>query len=105
MKKLAIILIIAVSTISCGPNVPDDLKHNLIEKVTFDKRSENCKIEVVISRKANEEELKALANHYKSFCPYDKIWIFYYTEGNMGIAYGTTHFNPNITIDIIDIDN
>lgn len=102
MKKLFLLLVISIFTFSCGPNLPDDLKHSLNEKVTQDTSSENCKTYVLISREVTEEELAELGEHYNSFCAFDKNWIFYYVEGDSNQeAYATTHFSPKIKIDIL----
>lgn len=123
MKRLICLLIIVVLLMSCGQNsstevetvtvqeqktivVPDSLykivseKENVNPKLGINK----CNIEIELKHKISKEELTALANKLREIRKsYDNLWIFYNLPGKQAgsAAWATTHFTPNLKVEIL----
>ena len=71
-------------------------KENVNPKSGFNK----CNIEVELKEKITKEELTVIANQIRETRKsYDKLWIFYKINGSE--VWATTHFTPNLEVEII----
>lgn len=86
--------------------LPDDSYKILseIENVNSELNINKCNIEIELKEKRSKEELTIIANKlHETRMSYDKLWIFYYLPGmNVGSgAWATTHFTPDLQVDIL----
>jgi len=121
MKKFLYFLILCL-LFSCGQNVKSDQPKVTIEtkvetscsdslyKIVSEKENVNpkfgfnkCNIEVQLTSKIDKEVLICIANKIRQTREsYDHLWIFYNIKGQKSnIAWATTHFNPNLEVEII----
>lgn len=103
MKKILFILTILV-VMSCEKksNVPEEVKWKITKENPNDILSKN-NIEVHLNKKVDQKVLQEIAMEIREDrTQYDRLWIFYYIP-NMteGMAWATTHFTPNLEINIL----
>lgn len=103
MKKILFILTILVF-MACEKksNVPEDVKWEITKEEPNLNLSKN-NIEVHLNKKVDKEVLQEIAMKIREDrTEYERLWIFYYIP-NMteGMAWATTHFTPNLEINII----
>jgi len=103
MNRIIYILALLIFT-ACGdgPNIPDDVKWEIIKEEP-NKALGNDNVEVKLNKKIDEKILKEIALEiHKDRKQYEKLWISYYIP-NMtnGIAWATTHFTPDLEVEII----
>lgn len=102
MKRLIYILIVIFLT-ACGvSNIPDDVKWK-ITKEEPNKAYSKDNIEIELNKKVDEKILKEIALEIrKDRQQYNKLWIFYHiTDMTEGLAWATTHFTPDLKVEII----
>ena len=103
MKSFFYILTVLLLT-SCGggSNIPDDIKWEIIKEEPNESLSKN-NVEVKLNKKIDEKILKEIALTIREDRKkYDKLWIFYHIPGmTSGMAWATTHFTPNLKVEII----
>lgn len=102
MKKLIYFLTLLI-LISCGSsNIPDDVKYEITKEEPYDGLKKD-NIEVQLNKKVDEKVLKEIAFEIqKSRKQYDNLWIFYYIpDMTPGMAWATTHFTPELKVEII----
>lgn len=83
-------------------NLPEDVKWEITKENPNDILSKN-NVEVHLNKKINKQVLQEIAMKIREDrTEYDRLWIFYYIP-NMteGMAWATTHFTPNLEINII----
>lgn len=83
-------------------NIPEDVKWEITKEEPNPGLSKN-NIEVHLNKKIDKEILQEIAMKIREDRDeYNKLWIFYYIP-NMteGMAWATTHFTPNLEIEII----
>jgi hypothetical protein len=90
--------------ISCkkNSNIPEDVKWEITKEESNPNLSKN-NIEVSLNKKIDKEVLQEIAMKIReNRNEYSKLWIFYHIP-NMteGMAWATTHFTPNLEINII----
>ncbi|TCN57420.1 hypothetical protein D0809_12645 [Flavobacterium circumlabens] len=103
MKKILLILAILVF-MACEKksNVPKDIQWEITKENPNDNLSKN-NIEVHLNKKVDQKVLQEIAMEIREDrTQYDRLWIFYHIP-NMteGMAWATTHFTPNLEINII----
>lgn len=103
MKKILFILTILIF-MSCkkNSNVPNDVQWKITKENPNTNLSKN-NIEVHLNKKVDQKVLQEIAMEIREDrTQYDRLWIFYYIP-NMteGMAWATTHFTPNLEINII----
>ena len=103
MKKILFFLLILMY-ISCKKksNIPEDVKWEITKEEPNPNLSKN-NIEVSLNKKIDKEVLQEIAMKIReNRNEYSKLWIFYHIP-NMteGMAWATTHFTPNLEINII----
>ena len=103
MKKILFILAILLCY-SCQKksNVPNDVKWKITKEEPNNILSKNNR-EVHLNKKIDKKVLQEIAMEIREDrTQYDRLWIFYYIP-NMteGMAWATTHFTPNLEINII----
>jgi len=103
MKKILFILtILVVMACEKKSNLPEDVKWEITKENPNDILSKN-NVEVHLNKKINKQVLQEIAMKIREDrTEYDRLWIFYYIP-NMteGMAWATTHFTPNLEINII----
>lgn len=103
MKRIIFILIVLFIT-ACdgGSNIPDDVRWEITKEEPNEALSKS-KIEVKLNKKVNEKILKEIALEIReNRKQYDKLWIFYHIpDMTNGMAWATTHFTPDLEIQII----
>ena len=95
-------LIIASFSCTKKSNIPEDVKWEITKEVPNPNLSKN-NVEVSLNKKIDKEVLQEIAMKIREDrTEYDRLWIFYYIP-NMteGMAWATTHFTPNLEINII----
>lgn len=103
MKKFFYILIATILTACGGSSIPEDVTYELISEYPNEKLSKS-NIEVRLNKKVDESILKEIAFEIReSRTQYEKLWIFYLLpDMNSGSsAWATTHFTPDLKIDIL----
>ncbi len=113
MKKLACLLLTFTLLISCGENtkigkytkepLPENFSYGII-KDESDAVLEKNHLEVEISGKLTEGQIATLAEElYNSKDQQRRFYIFYKLKGveNSVAAWATSHFDPELEIDII----
>lgn len=83
-------------------NIPEDVKWEITKEEPNPNLSKN-NIEVSLNKKIDKEVLQEIAMKIREDRnEYNKLWIFYYIP-NMteGMAWATTHFTPNLEVNII----
>ncbi len=83
--------------------LPEDLTYR-ITKDESDENLEKNQITVVLSQKINFQQIEFLANKlYKDYPVRRRFYIFYFISGfeNNGYAWATSHFDPDLKIEII----
>lgn len=110
MKKLIYILTIFL-LVSCGTtttenstsNIPADISFEIINEEKDDAISK-CNLDIRLNKKVDETTLTNIANELRaSRTQYNKLWIGYFlpdmTPGKG--AWATTHFTPDLKVEII----
>ena len=102
MKNLIYILAILLLTACGGSDIPNDVKWK-ITKEEPNKAFSKDNIEVELNKKVDTEILEKIALEIrKDRKQYNKLWIFYNISGmTNGIAWATTHFTPDLKVEII----
>ncbi len=103
MKKiLSFLFILMLMSCKEKSNIPEDVKWEITKEEPNPGLSKN-NIEVTLNKKIDKETLQKIAMEIRQDRgEYNKLWIFYYIP-NMteGMAWATTHFTPNLEINII----
>lgn len=101
MKKIVFVFLLLLG-ISCKSNMPEDIKWEVTKETPNPNLSIN-NIEVSLNKKIDIAALQEIARNIKDDnCQYNKIWIFYrITDTNEKIVWATTHFTPNLEINIV----
>lgn len=102
MKRNIFILLLSILTACGGSNIPSDVKWKITKEEPNDAFSKD-NIEIALNKKVTKEILNEIALQIrKDRQQYDKLWIFYHIP-NMaeGLAWATTHFTPELAIEII----
>lgn len=102
MKRNIFALVLFLLTACGGSNIPSDVKWKITKEEPNDILNKD-NIEIALNKKVTKEILKEIALQIrKDRQQYDKLWIFY-SIPNMtkGLAWATTHFTPELTVEII----
>ncbi len=101
MKSLILVLS-TIFFISCGSSIPNDVKWEITKEEPNEAISKN-NLEIKLNKKVDESVLKEIALEIREDrTKYDKLWIFYYIPNyKNGSAWATTHFTPNLEINIM----
>lgn len=102
MKNFFYILTVLFFIACGGTNIPADVKFHIVkEEPNISLSKDN--IEIQLNRKVDEKILKEIALELrKDRKQYEKLWIFYHLPDlTPGIAWATTHFTPDLKIEII----
>jgi hypothetical protein len=102
MKKFIYIFTVLFLTACGGSNITDDVKWK-ITKEEPNKAFSKDNIQIELNKKVSKEILKEIALEIrKNRKEYNKLWIFYHIpDMTDGMAWATTHFTPDLTIEII----
>lgn len=110
MKKLFPILFTYLLVSSCDGNseVENESKlagnvYTIMEMESNDAASK-LTTSLQLNNRLSEDSLKLIANEIKVGNPqYDRIFIFYYLKGekSSGMAWATSHFSPDLEINIL----
>ena len=103
MKKLLMSALI-LTFVSCkkNSNIPEDVKWKITKEEPNSGLSKN-NIEVSLNKKIDKQVLEEIAMIIRADrMEYNKLWIFYYIPNmTKGMAWATTHFTPNLEVNII----
>lgn len=103
MKKKLSAIAISLLLFSCGnPSLEGDLYE--ITSQEDNEILEKTSIYIELSRKVSEDTLEMIAMEIKENNPdFERLYIFYYMKGQdtKGIAWATTHFEPELTVSIL----
>jgi hypothetical protein len=103
MKKLLFFALI-LTCVSCkkNSNIPEDVKWEITKEEPNSGLSRNS-IEVSLNKKIDKQVLEEIAMEIRDDrTEYNKLWIFYYIPNmTKGMAWATTHFTPNLEVNII----
>lgn len=111
MKQL-ILLLFTVTLLGCSQNKSENSeseKPKLPKDVTYEIISEEknealkkTNIRIKLNKKIDASLLKIIATELKSSrTKYEKLWIFYTVPDMRSGTWATTHFEPNLTVEII----
>lgn len=103
MKKiLSFLFILMLMSCKEKSNIPEDVKWEMTKEEPNPGLSKN-NIEVTLNKKIDKETLQKIAMEIRQDRgEYNKLWIFYNIPNmTKGMAWATTHFTPNLEINII----
>ncbi|NQY30398.1 MAG: hypothetical protein HRT69_13105 [Flavobacteriaceae bacterium] len=102
MKRIIYILTILIFTSCSQTNIPDDVTWKITKEEPNLTLSKN-NIEIELNKKVTKNVLKEIALELrKDRKQYDKLWVFYHLEDMVdGVTWATSHFTPNLEIEII----
>ena len=85
------------------PTIPNDVHYTIIK--TYTRAPVKRTLDVRLNKRVSEKVLRAIALELKAkdSRKYDRTFIDYHIAGNegSGIAWATSHFNPNLEVNII----
>ncbi len=102
-SALVIVVMLFVTYALVYPGVLEDIEYTIVK--IEEMGNIKCSVTVFLKNKATKEQLTEIANNIRKMLgkTYDRVFIVYYFPG-MEVGYGawaTSHFNPNLKINII----
>ena len=103
MRRIIYILTVLILTAcSTDSKIPKDVKWEITKEEPNEALSKD-NVEITLNKKVDETTLKEIALEIrKDRKQYDKLWVFYHIPNmTSGMAWATTHFTPNLEVEII----
>ena len=99
---VVIFLIAAIQGIIQSESSVNMIDHELIKDEDRYGRGQIRDMEILLKNKVTEEELYQLGNHLLSDKQdYERVWMFYYIEGDTSRAWATTHVDPEFELNFL----